>query len=77
MPEIPSTQILDSLKGLSIPERIQIVEDLWDNIAIPQENFGLPEAQARELEKRIDALEKNESPLSSWDEVRQRITNGR
>ncbi|WP_394358048.1 addiction module protein [Methylococcus mesophilus] len=44
---------------------------------MPQENFGLSEAQARELEKRIDALEKNESPLSSWDEVRQRITNGR
>jgi len=77
MPEIPSTQFLESLKGLSIPERIQIVEDLWDSIAIPQENFGLPEAQARELEKRIDALEKNESPLSSWDEVRHRITNGR
>lgn len=76
MPEIPNTQILESLKGLSIPERIQIVEDLWDSIAIPQENFALSEAQARELEKRIDALEKNESPLSSWDEVRRRITNG-
>lgn len=28
MPEIPSTQILGSSKGLSIPERIEIVEDL-------------------------------------------------
>ncbi|UZR30826.1 addiction module protein [Methylococcus mesophilus] len=45
MPETSSTQIPESLKGLSIQERIQIVEDLWDSIAIPQENFGLPEAR--------------------------------
>ncbi len=59
-------QLLESLKTLSVAERIQLVEDLWDSIAITQEEFGLSKAQQIELERRLDALEQNQSPLSSW-----------
>ena len=54
-------QLLESLKTLSVAERIQLVEDLWDSIAITQEEFGLSEAQQIELERRLDALEQNQS----------------
>ena len=66
-------QLLESLKTLSVAERIQLVEDLWDSIAITQEEFGLSEAQQIELERRLDALEQNQSPLSSWSEVKARV----
>jgi len=49
-------QLLESLKTLSVAERIQLVEDLWDSITITQEEFGLSEAQQIELERRLDAL---------------------
>jgi putative addiction module component (TIGR02574 family) len=71
------TQMIESLKTLSVAERIQLVEDLWDTIAAVQEDFGLSEAQQGELERRLDAVERNQSPLSSWDEVKGRILSGR
>jgi len=67
-------QLLESLKTLSVAERIQLVEDLWDSIAMTQEEFGLSEAQQIELERRLDALEQNQSPLSSWSEVKARVS---
>jgi putative addiction module component (TIGR02574 family) len=71
------TQLLESLKTLSVAERIQLVEDLWDSIAMTQEEFGLSEAQQIELERRLDALEQNQSSLSSWSEVKARILASR
>ncbi len=70
------TQIIESLKVLPVSERIQLVEDLWDSLALVQADFGLSEAQQVELDRRLDALEHNRSPLSSWDEVRARIVSG-
>ena len=70
-------QLLESLKTLSVAERIQLVEDLWDSIAITQEEFGLSEAEQIELERRLDALEQNQSPLSSWSEVKARVLESR
>lgn len=70
------TQIIESLKVLPVSERIQLVEDLWDSLALVQADFGLSEAQQVELDRRLDALEHNQSPLSSWDEVRARIVSG-
>jgi putative addiction module component (TIGR02574 family) len=71
------TQMIESLKTLSVAERIQLVEDLWDTIASDQEDFGLSEAQQGELERRLDSVEKRQSLLSSWDEVKSRILSGR
>ena len=54
-------QLLESLKTLSVAECIQLVEDLWDSIAITQEEFGLSEAQQIELERSSMPLEQNHS----------------
>lgn len=70
-----NTQLLESIKSLSIAERVQLVEDVWDSIADSEEVFSLTEAQEIELEHRLDALEKGQSPLASWDEVKTRIAS--
>jgi len=66
-------ETLETLKTLPVPERIQLVEDLWDSIAISQADFELTEAQRAELDRRLDALEQNQSPLVSWDDVTSKI----
>ncbi len=68
-----NTQLLEKLKTIPVPERIQLVEDLWDSIAIPQADFGTTEEQQAELDRRLDALEHNQSPLVSWDDVTSKI----
>jgi len=59
-------QLLESLKTLSVAERIQLVEDLWDSIAITQEEFGLSEAQQIELKRRLDALARENGVREEW-----------
>ena len=49
--------MLGSLRELSITERIQLVEDLWDSIADDQEALSLSEEQRAELDRRLDAYE--------------------
>ena len=44
---------------LSVPERIQLVEDIWDSIAEVPEAVPLTEAQEAELDRRFDAHRKD------------------
>ena len=48
---------LDELRQLPVPERIQLVEDLWDSIASDQHALALTPEQQTELDRRLDAYE--------------------
>lgn len=55
---------------LSTPEKIQVVQDLWDRIASdPQDDFDLTPAQREELERRLRGHEKNPGDCISWEEL--------
>jgi putative addiction module component (TIGR02574 family) len=41
----------------SIEERIRVVEDLWDSIAVDQAALRLTAEQRAEIDKRLDAYE--------------------
>ena len=58
---------------LSVAERIQIVEDIWDSIAAVPESVPLSEDQKNELDRRLEAYHKNPDSGSPWNEVKQRI----
>ncbi len=45
------------LHTLSIDERIQLVEDIWDSIAADQAALPLTDEQRVELDRRLDAYE--------------------
>ena len=47
----------DDLRTLSIDERMQLVEDLWDSIAADQAILPLTDEQRVELDRRLDAYE--------------------
>lgn len=69
-----STKAADILK-LSVAERIQMVEDIWDSIAAVPEAVALSEDQKKELDRRIEAYHLNPDAGSPWIEVRERIRN--
>ena len=58
---------------LSVAERIQLAEDLWDSISEQQEEFPLSEAQKQELDKRLENYKRNPASGSSWEEVKKRL----
>jgi putative addiction module component (TIGR02574 family) len=63
--------------SLSIPERIQLVTDIWDTIAEVPEEVDLSEEQKAELDRRLEAYNRNPSEGSPWSLVKERIRNRR
>jgi putative addiction module component (TIGR02574 family) len=61
------------ISQLSIAERIQLAEDLWDSIAEQQEDIPLTELQQQELDRRLERYTQDPSAGSDWETVKQRL----
>jgi putative addiction module component (TIGR02574 family) len=61
------------ISELSIAERIQLAEDLWDSILDNQAEVALSEAQEQELDRRLDQYQQDPTAGSTWEEVKQRL----
>lgn len=64
---------MDDIRRLTIAERIQLVEDIWDTIAASQEDVPLTERQRLELDRRLEEHAKDPSAGRTWDVVRERL----
>ncbi|MHB1329751.1 MAG: addiction module protein [Gemmatimonadales bacterium] len=64
-------------RGLTIAERLQLVEDIWDSIAADASPETLPVTDEEKalLDQRLADLEANPDAGASWAEVRARIVN--
>lgn len=63
----------DFLK-LSIAERIQLIEAIWDSVvAEDPDSIGVSQAQRAELQRRVDAYEAGESETRPWQQVLSRL----
>ncbi len=65
-----STNILDTAKSLPLSERIELVEALWESIIQEGYEPELTTAQAEELDRRLDAHEKNPDDVVPWETVK-------
>ena len=72
-----STLVTAEVLSLSVPERIQLVEDIWDSIAQVPETVSLSDEQKVELDRRLDAYHQNPEEGSPWGMVRERIRSRR
>jgi putative addiction module component (TIGR02574 family) len=67
-----STQLSEILQ-LTIAERIQLAEDIWDSVAAFPEAIPLTDAQKEELDRRLQAYAKNPNEGISWDELKDKL----
>lgn len=58
---------------MSVAERILLVEEIWDSIAVEEAELPLTESQRQDLQRRIAAYEANPKAGSSWEEVKARL----
>jgi putative addiction module component (TIGR02574 family) len=61
------------ISQLSINERIQLAEDLWDSIIEYQDQIHLNSIQKQELEHRLEDYQQDTTAGSSWEDVKQRL----
>lgn len=58
---------------LSPPEKLQLVEDLWDDLASSPSNVPVHEWQKEELARRKIRLMSKQDAEESWDEIKRRV----
>ncbi|MCY7274289.1 MAG: addiction module protein [Phormidesmis sp. CAN_BIN44] len=61
--------------GLTLSEKLQLLEDLWDSIAQAPEQIPLLDWQKEELAKRKASYLQNPDSGSSWEAAKERIRN--
>jgi putative addiction module component (TIGR02574 family) len=67
--EMDSASIFD----LSPSEKLQLVEDLWDDLAATPEEVPVHDWQKQELDRRRANLLKSPASGLSWEEVKSRV----
>jgi putative addiction module component (TIGR02574 family) len=58
---------------LSVSERIQLAQDIWDSIVEVPDSVPLTDEQKAELDRRLEAYHKNPNVGSPWSVVRERF----
>jgi len=68
---------IEEIRELSVAERVQLAEEIWDSIAAQPELLEVTEAQRAELDRRLQAHEADSSAATPWEEVRGKLDRHR
>ena len=63
------------LLQLPVPERLQLVEDIWNSIADAAEALELTDEDRRLIDERLASRQRDPAAGSPWQEVYDRITS--
>jgi putative addiction module component (TIGR02574 family) len=58
---------------LTVPEKILLLEDLWDSIAAEESSVPVPQSHREELDRRLAEYEKDPGRLLTLDDLRGRV----
>ena len=64
---------IPEINKLSTPEKILLVEDLWDSIASEESAVPVPQSHMEELDRRLKGFGSPPGNLLSLEELRTRI----
>lgn len=58
---------------LSVAERVQIVEDIWDSIGKNPADLPLSEGEKLELDRRLESYRQNPNEGIEWETVKKNL----
>jgi putative addiction module component (TIGR02574 family) len=61
------------IDSMAPEERLKLIGELWDSLQRTPESIPFPEAHRKELDARLDAIERGEAEVVEWDEVLRRL----
>lgn len=68
--------ILESLpevSRLTAAEKLQLVSELWDDLAAHPTEVPVSREQIAELDRRMEEYRRDPSKVTSWEAIQQRI----
>lgn len=71
--KFPLSSTPESIFELSLSEKLQLVEDLWDDIASTPGAVPVHDWQKEELARRKQNLLNNPGSALSWEEIQRRV----
>lgn len=67
------TPNLQSILKLSIPERLLLVEEIWNSIAFENPALKLSSAQKQFLDIELEEYRKNPDDGITWEEMKKKL----
>jgi putative addiction module component (TIGR02574 family) len=65
--------LTEQIRHLSIPERVLLVQDIWDELLEETNEFPISAAQKIEIQRRLEADKTNPGEARAWAEIREEI----
>jgi len=62
-----------AISGLSVAEKLQLVEDLWDELAQVPSDIPVRDWQIDEMNRRRESLDSAPESALSWDDFMQHM----
>ncbi len=66
-------QIKEEINQLELSEKLMLVEDIWDSIAICNSDIPMAIWQQQELDARYKEFKQGASGLQSWQQVHEEL----
>ena len=61
------------IASLSAEQRLELLEQIWDSLAATPESVPVTPAQLRELDRRLDELDRDGPVGIRWDDVLRKL----
>ncbi len=61
--------------GMSVPQRLELIAEIWDSIAESADVLEVPDWHCEELERRLAAADAKPAAGVPWEEAKARLRN--
>jgi putative addiction module component (TIGR02574 family) len=65
--------LLEAVKSLPLPDRLELVDAVWETIAAEGYEPPLTDSQAAELERRLEEHRRNPESAIPWETVKAEL----
>jgi putative addiction module component (TIGR02574 family) len=72
-----STTVLDDALRLPVPERIELVQAIWDSVVAESASVAVTDEQRTEIDRRLSDAASNPGDERPWSEVRSSLERSR
>jgi len=72
-----SAHVLDDALRLPVPERIELVQAIWDSIVAESASVVVTDEQRAEINRRLSDAASNPKDERPWSEVRSSLERSR
>ena len=68
-------QIAQEIKKMKPAQRLSLVQEIWDSIALDRAQVPFPDWQKNELKSRYEEYKNGMLSLHDWTDVHQKLRN--